>query len=302
LPFAKSLWALGFTGTRHFWGGFSDQRRGRFFILFAALAWSTAGVMQRGLTVGTPTQLAGRAIFSVVALAGYVAVTNRGRFLSAFLTMGRDGIGVTVLMAVSASAFITALNHTTVANVLFMQALAPILAAGIAAVTLHEHISRRTLLAMVLAVAGVAGMVGAPGHPSLLGEGLAFVMSLSFAGMIVFARRGRDVSMAPATCLSQLLVLLAFAPFAHPGEIGGRDLTLLVALGVFQMALGLVFLSLGARLIPAAEVALISLLEVVLGPLWVWLARGERPAAWSLVGGFVVLVAVVLQVEQPQRE
>ncbi len=295
MPFAKSLRALGFVGTRHFQGHFSaDERRlGRLYILFAALAWSTAGVMQRGLTVSTSTQLAGRAVFSVLALAAYVVFAQRGTF-----RIGRDGLGVTVLMAVSASCFITALNHTTVASVLFMQALAPILAAVIAAVALHEHVSRRTLFATVLAVGGVAVMVGAPGRPSLLGEGLAFVMSLSFAGVIVFARRSKDVSMAPATCMSQLLVLLAFAPFAHPGQIGGRDLTLLIALGVFQMALGLAFLSAGARLIPAAEVALISLIEVVLGPLWVWMARGESPGAGTIVGGCVVLGAVVLQVRE----
>ena len=269
-----------------------DERRlGRLYILFAALAWSTAGVMQRGLTVSTPTQLAGRALFSVIALAAYVAFAQRGTF-----RIGRDGLGVTVLMAVSATCFITALNHTTVASVLFMQALAPILAAVIAALALHEHVSRRTLIATIVAVAGVAVMVGAPGIPSVLGEGLAFLMSLSFAGVIVFARRSKDVSMVPATCYSQLVVLLVFAPFSHPGEIGGSDLGLLVALGVFQMALGLAFLSAGARLIPAAEVALISLLEVVLGPLWVWLARGERPGNSTLAGGVVVLAAVVLQV------
>ncbi|MHB8651338.1 MAG: DMT family transporter [Gaiellaceae bacterium] len=278
-----------------------EQRRGRLYILFAALAWSTAGVLQRGLSLDTPTQLAGRAVFTVAALLVYVAVVQRGRFRASFRDIGRAGLGVTILMAVSATTFITALNHTTVANVLFMQALAPILAAGIAAVTLHEHVSRRTVAAMALAVAGVAAMVGAPGRPSLLGEGLAFVMSLSFAGMLVFARRGREVSMAPATCLSQVLVLLVFAPFAHPSQIGGRDLGLLVALGVGQMALGLIFLALGARLIAAAEVALISLLEVVLGPLWVWLARGERPGNGTLGGGIVVLVAVVLQTGMPRR-
>jgi drug/metabolite transporter (DMT)-like permease len=101
--------------------------------------------------------------------------------------------------------------------------------------------------------------------------------------------------MAPATCLSQVLVFLAFAPFAQSGQIGGGDLVLLVVLGFGQMGLGLIFLALGARLIPAAEVALITLLEIVLGPLWVWLWRSERPGNATLAGGAIVLAAVLIQ-------
>jgi drug/metabolite transporter (DMT)-like permease len=114
--------------------------------------------------------------------------------------------------------------------------------------------------------------------------------------VIVITRHKREVSMAPATCLSQLLVLLFAAPFADPGEIGGRDLALLAGLGITQIGLGLIFLSLGARLIPAAEVALITLLEIVLGPLWVWIALSERPGTATLVGGAIVIGAVLIQV------
>jgi hypothetical protein len=109
--------------------------------------------------------------------------------------------------------------------------------------------------------------------------------------------------MAPATCLSQVLLLVVFLPFASPGDVGGEDLAVLVALGAGQIALGLVFLTLGARLIPAAQVGLITLLEVVLGPLWVWLALDERPGALTLVGGAVVVAAILIQTRgAPARE
>jgi len=120
-------------------------------------------------------------------------------------------------------------------------------------------------------------------------------MSTSFAATLVITRHQRAVSMAPATCLSQVVVLVAAAPFARPATAGARDLWLLVALGVGQIGLGLVFLTIGGRLIPAAEVALITLLEVVLGPLWVWAFLAERPGAGTLAGGAVVLAAVVIQ-------
>ena len=102
--------------------------------------------------------------------------------------------------------------------------------------------------------------------------------------------------MAPATCLSQLLVLLCAAPFAHPGQVGSGDLVLLISLGIGQIGLGFVFFTIGGRLIPAAEVALITLLEVVLGPLWVWLVLSEKPGVATLLGGVVVLAAVAIQV------
>lgn len=271
-----------------------EQRLGRAYIVLAALAWSTAGVLQRDLGVDTMTQLAGRALFALLGLLVFAAVTERGRLVAAFAGMGRAGIAFSLCMAVSSGAFIVALNHTTVANVLFMQAASPIVAALLARVLLGEPVSGRTWTAMAVALAGVGVMVGGPGGFSL-GVGVAVLMMLGFAGSVVFARRRSDISMAPATCLAQLLILVGAAPFAGWGSVGGHDLGLLAALGVGQIGLGLAFLTLGARLIPAAEVALLSLLEVVLGPLWVWLAQSERPAVTTIAGGLVVVAAVAIQ-------
>ena len=96
---------------------------------------------------------------------------------------------------------------------------------------------------------------------------------------------------------------MAFLPFASPGEIGGDDVAWLAALGIGQIGLGFALLTVGARLIPAAQVGLITLLEVVLGPLWVWLALDERPSTLTLVGGAIVIVAIVIQTRGgPQPE
>jgi drug/metabolite transporter (DMT)-like permease len=277
------------------------HRRGRLYVALAAVAWSTAGLFQRELTAGVGTQLAGRAFFAVLGLLAFVAIAEHGAVMPAFRAIGRSGLGVAVLLAVSSGAFIVALNHTTVANVLFMQALAPVLAA-VLGTFVGEPVSRRTWVAMTVAILGVGLMVGGPDRPSLVGVSISFLMSVTFAGVIVVTRHRREVSMAPATCLSQLLVLIVAAPFAHPSEIGGRDLALLAGLGVTQIGLGLIFLSLGARLIPAAEVALITLLEIVLGPLWVWIALSEQPGAATLTGGAIVLAAVLIQVRGAPAE
>jgi drug/metabolite transporter (DMT)-like permease len=273
----------------------SVRRRGQLFIALAAVAWSTAGVLQRQLTLDTSTQVVGRAAFAGVALLGYVAVVERGRVVQAFRSVGIAGVAVALCVATASGSFIAALNHTSVARVLFILAVAPVLAALLARLTLREPITRRTVVAMALALAGVALMLGAPGEGSLAGDGLSLVAALAFALMIVITRWRHDVSMAPATCLSQAILVAVLLPVATPSEIGGDDAIWLAALGIGQIGLGFALLTVGARLIPAAQVGLITLLEVVLGPLWVWLALDERPSTLTLVGGAIVIVAIVIQ-------
>jgi drug/metabolite transporter (DMT)-like permease len=273
----------------------SEERRGQVYVLLAAVAWSTAGVLQRQLDIDVPTQVSGRAVFAAVALLVFVAVAERGRFIAAWRSIGLAGIGVALGIAVASATFIAALEHTTVARVLFIQAASPVLAAVFARILIGEPIGRRTALAMTIALGGVALMLGAPGSSDLTGDALSIVMAIAFELTLVITRRRRDVSMAPATCLSQLFLIAAFAPFATPAAVDGGDAVALALLGAGQIGLGLALLMVGARLIPAAQVALISLLEVVLGPLWVWLAYTERPDAPTLVGGAIVIAAIVIQ-------
>ena len=269
----------------------------------AAVAWSTAGVLQRQLTLDTPTQVVGRAAFAGAALLAYVAVVERGRVVQAFRSVGLAGAAVALCVATASGSFIAALNQTSVARVLFILAVAPMLAALLARVTLGEPITRRTVVAMTTALAGVTLMLGAPGEGSLAGDGLSFVAALAFALMIVITRWRHDVSMAPATCLAQAIQVAAFLAFASLGEIGGDDVAWLAALGIGQIGLGFALLTVGARLIPAGQVGLITLLEVVLGPVWVWLALAERPSTLTLVGGAIVIVGIVIQTRAaPPRE
>ncbi len=279
------------------------ERRGQIYVALAAVAWSTAGVLQRQLTLDTATQVSGRAAFAGAALLVYVAVVERGRLVHAFRSVGLAGIAVALCVATASGGFIAALNHTSVARVLFILALAPVLAALLARVTLGEPITGRTIVAMAVALAGLTLMLGAPGEGSLAGDGLSLLVVVAFALSIVITRWRRDVSMAPAACVSQVILLAVFLPFASPGDIGGDDVGWLAALGIGQIGLGFVLFAVGARLIPAAQVGLITLLEVVLGPVWVWLALDERPSALTLVGGAIVIAAIVIQTRAaPRRE
>jgi drug/metabolite transporter (DMT)-like permease len=260
------------------------QRRGQIYVALAAVAWSSAGVLQRQLSLDTVTQLAGRAAFAALALLLYVAIVERGRVVSAFRSVGLTGVGVALCLAVASGGFIAALNYTSVARVLFILAIAPVLAALLARIFLGEKITRRTAL-----------MLGAPGDGDVTGDGLSLITASAFALALVITRHRRDVSMAPATCLSQLILLVLFAPFASAGSVSGEDAVWLALLGGGQIGLGLALLTVGARLIPAAQVALITLLEVVLGPLWVWIALAERPDNATLAGGTIVIAAIIVQ-------
>jgi len=187
-----------------------------------------------------------------------------------------------------------ALNHASVASVLFMQGLAPLLAAALG-LLVGDPVGRRTWLAMGIALAGVAVMVGGPGRPGPLGLALSLLMTMSFATTLVITRHRRDVSMAPATCLSQVLVVVLAAPFVSLSDVGTLDIGLLATLGICQIGLGFALLTVGARLIPAGEVALITLLEIVLGPIWVWVFLSERPSNGTIIGGAIVLGALLFE-------
>jgi len=270
-------------------------REGQLAIVVAAVAWSTAGLAQRDLDADPATQVAGRAVFAGIALFALVLATERRGTLRAFRSMGRSGLAMAVFLAISSGSFLLALNYTSVANVLFMQAAAPMMAALLGWALLSERVDTRTWIALALAGGGVALMAAGSLDAGVAAVALPLVMTASFAMVIVVARHRRDVSMMPATCASQVLVVLACAPFVSLGSVSRSDWAILAALGVGQMGLGLAFLTIGARLIPPAQVAVISLLEVVLGPLWVWLAYDERPGASTLAGGAIVVAAVLVQ-------
>jgi drug/metabolite transporter (DMT)-like permease len=272
------------------------QRRGQIYVALGAVAWSTAGLVQRELSVNVATQVGGRALFASLALFAFVVVSEpRGGVMAAFRGIGWTGVAAAVFMAISSATFIIALNYTSVAHLLFIFAIAPLTAALLARVTLGELLPARTWVAMLIALLGVALMLTSGGGGGALGDVLAIATMLSFAAAIVITRHRRDISMAPATCLSQVIVLLVALPFVRWGTADSTDVFLLALLGVGQIGLGLALMTIGARLIPAAQTALISLLEVVLGPLWVWIAYNEQPNTVTLVGGAIVVCGILVQ-------
>ncbi|HEX4570066.1 MAG TPA: DMT family transporter, partial [Dongiaceae bacterium] len=236
-----------------------------------------------------------RGIFGGFFISLYVIAHYRGRTLAVTRAMGWPGLLITCLSTLGMTSFIPALKLTSVANVAIIGATGPFVAAVIAWLWLRERVSPLTLGASLLAFAGVALTVAGAGGGtgSLRGDVLAFVMTSAIAAMTVALRRYRGVPMLPTACLSNLLGSLISLAFAAPLAAGAVDLSNLALFGLVQMSLGLTFFTIGSRLIPAAEAALISVLETPLAPLWVWLAFDERVSPQALIGGGVVMIAVI---------
>jgi drug/metabolite transporter (DMT)-like permease len=280
----------------------TDHRRGQAYALGAALAWSTGGILQRQIAAGAADQIVGRAIFAFAAVLAFVRIGERVELRVALRSVcNAPALLVAAGIAVASASFIIALNHTSVAHVLVIQAVTPILAGLFAFWALHEPLSPWTWAAMALAVVGIGVMVGVPSGGSVLGESMAFVSPLSFAVVIVVARRHRSVSMTPATALAQLMLVLGGLPFLHAGQLHAADVGWLALLGLGQQGFGLVFFTIGARLIPAAAMGLILLLESVLGVVWGWLGTNEAPNVATVLGGLIVLGAVALKLRDDNR-
>jgi drug/metabolite transporter (DMT)-like permease len=275
-------------------GAGRDYRRGALLVGGAAVLWSSAGLLVRWTATDPWAMLFWRAVFASVALLAWLRVAAPGRMLPAFRGLGPVGLLLALCLAASMIAFINALALTKVASVMVFQAVSPLLAALLAWAWLSEALTRRSLLAIIAAFSGVVVMVsGDLGGGGVAGDVMGLVMAATSALTIVLVRLDRSVSMAAATFVAMAITAAAALPmtrFALP--VG--DFALLVLFGTGQMALALVLFTTGVRLMPAADAGLITLLECVLAPLWVWLAFAETPDARTLTGGAVVLAAVAV--------
>jgi drug/metabolite transporter (DMT)-like permease len=271
----------------------AQYRRGALFVAGAAVAWSSAGLLVRTTTSDNWTTLFWRSLFAALFLALYIAVREGWSAVRGFVRLGLPGLGIALAFATSMTCFIVGLRETSVANVLIFQAASPLVAAILGWFWLGERISWRAGAAILASVAGILVMVSeSVAKGRVLGDLVSALMGISFALVIVESRRHRETAMTPAMCLGLVLTGLGALPFAELAPTL-RDLGLLALFGVGQMGLALMLFTTGVRLLPAADAGLITILEVILAPLWVWLVFGEDPGPRALMGGAIVLVAVI---------
>jgi drug/metabolite transporter (DMT)-like permease len=255
----------------------------------AAAAFSTAGVIVRRVELPAWDVSFWRSLLMMLAIAPLLAWRRRATWIDV-----RNG-GVSLLtsavaLAGSMVAFILALGLAPVANVLIVFGATPFITALLARLVLGEPLHRHTLVAMAVGAGGLAlSVAGSLRSGAATGMAVAFIVVLCISANYVMVRRRRDVGMTPSLALAGLFAALASLPFADPSAAAARDFPWLLALGPGQLAAGLLLYIAALKRIPAGRAALLGLLELVLGPIWVWLIDGERPGSLTLLGGAVVI-------------
>jgi len=284
-------------------GTHSQHRLGIALVVAAAVAWSTAPFFTRLLPFDSWTILFWRGLFGGGLIAAILVLTRGQAGLRDLVWMGSNGWLVASLSTLGMVCFIPALQLTSVSNVAIIIATGPFVAAAIAWIWLREAARWQTMLASVVALCGVAIIVGnVRAGSDVVGILLSCLMTLAIAAMTVVIRRHQNTPMVAAAALSNLLGSLVSVFFAH-GLTGVTEasLVILAMFGFFQVALGLTLYVLGSRLLPSGQASLIATLETPLMPFWVWLAFQETPAPRALVGGALVMGAVIADIIDDSR-
>lgn len=269
-------------------------------VFLSALMWSFGGTIARFITVGDSwTVIFWRSVWAAAFLLLFMTWRDGWRgMLKSFREMGLPGLAVGFCFAIASTAFVVALAYTTVANILLMQAGVPLLAALLAWALFRERVSAVTWVAIAAVIAGVAIMVSESlnGAVSPIGDGLALLIAFMFSIATVITRRFASVRMTPATCLGTFLAAGFAASQASTFTVSAGDMGFLFAFGVVNLGIGLAFFATGARLIPAAVAALLGTFEPILGPIWVWLIHSEVPSGRTIIGGAVVVTALLVHI------
>ena len=276
----------------------SQHRLGIALVVAAAIAWSTAPFFTRLLPYDSWTILFWRGLFGGGMIVAIMLLLQGRASLRDLIRMDKNGWLVASFSTLAMIAFIPSLQLTNVSNVAIIIATGPFLAAALAWIWLREVPHLRTMLASIVALCGVMIIVGnARAGSDILGVALACFMALAIAAMTVMVRRHKNTSMVAAAAMSNILGSVISIPFAHGiTSITGFDLLILAMFGCFQVALGLTLFFLGSRLLPSGQAALISTLETPLMPFWIWVAFAEVPTLRVLVGGALVMGAVIADI------
>jgi drug/metabolite transporter (DMT)-like permease len=267
---------------------------GIILIVSSTFFLSLSGVIVRALSVDEWTIVFWRSAFMTLTMLILMAVIKRGRIATAFREAGRAGLYSGIAIGLAIICYIFSISRTTVANTLVLVAAAPLFAAALGMVMLKERVTPRTWTAIAIACGGIALMfLERMGTGELFGNLLAIVAAVLYAFSIVVMRGSGEVNLIPAICIAGIVSAAITLPYANFTSVPVRDMSILAAMGVGQMGLGLVLFVFGAQRLPSAETALLALTETILAPLWVWLAIDEVPSDWALIGGGILFAAVL---------
>ena len=279
---------------------FLNKIPGPFLIFLGALCLSFGGIIVKSFEGANLWQiLFWRQIFFSIIVALYLLFTYKKNFFKKFYDSGFPGFIAGASLSVGFAAYVFAMYTTTVANTNFIITTETIFLAFIGYFFLKEKINLITLISIILGMSGVLLILGSSlsiqSSEQFIGNLVAFIMPLSFAVLVLIIRKYPKVDMIPAvfyagilSCLYGLFLLENFA-------ISTKDIWLAFLLGVPQLAFGFIFITIGSRTTPAVMVGLLMLMESIFAPIWVWLFYNEIPPISVLIGGIIILSAVVMK-------
>jgi DME family drug/metabolite transporter len=270
---------------------------GPILVFLGAFSLSFGGLIIKSFEGATQWQiLFWRTVFFLLVISIYLLITYKKSIFKSFYDSGLPGFFGGLILSFGFCGYVFAMYNTTVANTNFIIQTQTIFLAIFGYFFLKEKISKVTLTSIVLAVSGITLMVGntlSPGQ--MLGNIAAFSMPISFAVLILVVRKYPNVDMVPSQFIAGIFALMIGYLMSGKIHISYHDIFLGFLAGFFQLGFGFIFITIGAQRTPSAMVGIIMLTEAVFGPLWAWLFINEQPPNVVLLGGTIVIIAVLMQ-------
>ena len=270
---------------------------GPLLIFLGALSLSFGGLIVKSFEGATLWQiLFWRSLFFSLTILAFLILTYKKKTLESFYVSGLPGLFGGIILSFGFCGYVFAMYNTTVANTNFIISLQILFLAVFGYFFLKEKINAITLTSIILAMTGVLVMVGNSLTPGELSGNLAaFTMPITFAVLIMIVRKYPTVDMVPAQFVAGISSCIIGFLLSNKIMISPNDIFLGFLAGFFQVGFGFIFITIGARTTPSAMVGIIMLSESVLGPIWAFLFVSERPSMFGLIGGAIILFAVLLQ-------
>ena len=270
---------------------------GPLLVFFGACSLSFGGLIVKSFEGATLWQiLFWRSLFFIMVVLIFLLISYKKKIFKAFYNSGIPGIFGGIILSSGFCGYVFAMYNTTVANTNFIIQTQTIFLAIFGYFFLKEKISKITLVSIFMAISGIILMVGSDLEPGQMSGNLAaFIMPVSFAILILIIRKYPNVDMVPLQLYAGITAMIIGYIIAGKINISAHDIFLGFLAGFFQLGFGFILITIGARSTPSAMVGIIMLTEAVLGPFWAWLFINENSSFMVLIGGTIVIIAVLLQ-------
>ena len=270
---------------------------GSLLVFLGACSLSFGGLIVKSFEGSTLWQiLFWRQFFFIIIVSFFLVVTYKKDIFKAIYKSGLPGLVGGIVLRCGFSGYVFAMYNTTVANTNFIIQTQAVFLAIFGYVFLKEKISKITFVSIILAILGLIIMLGSSLSPGQMsGNIVAFTMPITFAVLILIVRKYPHVDMVPSQLVAGIVAMFIGYLFSVKISISTHDIFLAFLAGFFQIGLGFIFITIGARKTLSAMVGIIMLTEAVLGPFWAWLFINENPPFFVLIGGAIIISAVFLQ-------